>query len=156
MFNKRIPLIAGALALLFVALLLIVSRSLTAPGAPPVTVAPSTMAPQGQATPLAKAETVSRQTQEFVGKPPGLYDAELAISAMQKGGCGACHVIPGLPNAVGTIGPNLTDVAAMVQAHLQGGKDAAGESAHPESDHADGQVQREQHGGGHLLKQAGC
>ncbi|RMG62435.1 MAG: nitrite reductase [Chloroflexi bacterium] len=122
MSNKRIPVIAGALVVLFIALLFIVGRSLTAPSAPPATVASPTTAPQAQATLPVQAQTASQQTQEAAGKPPGLYDAELAISAMQKGGCGACHIIPGVPNAVGTIGPNLTDIATMVQTHLQEGK----------------------------------
>nr|BAL57500.1 hydroxylamine reductase [uncultured Chloroflexota bacterium] len=34
----------------------------------------------------------------------------LAIAAFQKGGCGACHVIPGVPGAVGNIGPDLSQV----------------------------------------------
>lgn len=42
---------------------------------------------------------------------PGLYDKEIAISAFQKGGCGACHVIPGMQNASGKIGPDLGKVA---------------------------------------------
>ena len=43
---------------------------------------------------------------------PGLYDKELAVAAFQKGGCVACHVIPGVPGAVGKVGPDLTTVAA--------------------------------------------
>ena len=30
--------------------------------------------------------------------------------AFQKGGCAACHTIPGVPGAVGQIGPDLTDI----------------------------------------------
>lgn len=41
-------------------------------------------------------------------QPAGLYDKELALSSFNAGGCGACHVIPGVPNAAGTIGPDLT------------------------------------------------
>jgi nitrite reductase (NO-forming)/hydroxylamine reductase len=29
-------------------------------------------------------------------------------AAFQKGGCGACHIIPGIPTAIGTIGPDLS------------------------------------------------
>jgi nitrite reductase (NO-forming)/hydroxylamine reductase len=39
---------------------------------------------------------------------PGLYQWELALSAFQKGGCAACHVIPGVPGAVGVLGPDLS------------------------------------------------
>ena len=44
-----------------------------------------------------------------VEKPAGLYDKELALAAFQKGGCAACHTIPGVQGAVGTIGPDLTN-----------------------------------------------
>ena len=36
--------------------------------------------------------------------------ATTAIAALQKGGCGACHTIPGVPGAVGNIGPDLSKV----------------------------------------------
>lgn len=41
---------------------------------------------------------------------PGSFDRETALDGFQKGSCGACHVIPGVPNAVGTIGPDLTEI----------------------------------------------
>jgi nitrite reductase (NO-forming)/hydroxylamine reductase len=47
---------------------------------------------------------------------PGLYDRELALEAFTKGGCGACHVIPGVPGAVGTLGPDLSAVGADAEA----------------------------------------
>lgn len=34
-------------------------------------------------------------------------------SAFQKGGCAACHAIPGVPNAVGAIGPDLTNIGEV-------------------------------------------
>jgi nitrite reductase (NO-forming)/hydroxylamine reductase len=39
-------------------------------------------------------------------------EADLA-SAFQKGGCAACHAIPGVPNAVGAIGPDLTNIGEV-------------------------------------------
>ena len=50
--------------------------------------------------------------------PVGLYDAQLAAQAFQKGGCIACHVIPGIPNAVGKIGPDLSAIGDVVEARL--------------------------------------
>lgn len=44
------------------------------------------------------------------------------IAAFEKGGCGACHVIPGLPGAVGTLGPNLSDMETTAEEHLQSGE----------------------------------
>ncbi len=41
---------------------------------------------------------------------------EAAIKqAFVKGGCGACHVIPGVPNATGTIGPDLSQIGKMAE-----------------------------------------
>ena len=37
-------------------------------------------------------------------------DDPSVAAAFQKGGCGACHVIPGIPNAAGTIGPDLSKI----------------------------------------------
>lgn len=46
-------------------------------------------------------------------EPAGLYDRELAVAAFQKGGCTACHVIPGVPGAVGSIGPDLSAIGQL-------------------------------------------
>jgi nitrite reductase (NO-forming)/hydroxylamine reductase len=56
----------------------------------------------------AVEEQVSAKPVGEAEKPAGLYDKELALSAFQKGGCAACHTIPGIPGAVGTIGPDLS------------------------------------------------
>ncbi len=52
---------------------------------------------------------------------PGLYDKELAIAAFQKGGCTACHTIPGVAGA-GAIGPNLSEIGAVVKTRLESGE----------------------------------
>ena len=46
-------------------------------------------------------------------------DAPSVAAAFQKGGCGACHVIPGIPNAAGTIGPDLSKIGETAGATLQ-------------------------------------
>ena len=51
---------------------------------------------------------------------PGLYDKELALSAFQKGSCGACHVIPGVSGAVGKVGPDLARIASEAAENLAG------------------------------------
>ncbi len=38
-----------------------------------------------------------------------IADAE-TTAAFTKGGCGGCHTIPGVPNAMGLVGPNLTSI----------------------------------------------
>jgi len=40
---------------------------------------------------------------------PGSADP-LVIAAFQKGACGSCHVIPGIPNSAGVIAPDLSNV----------------------------------------------
>ncbi len=36
---------------------------------------------------------------------------ERGVALIQEGHCGACHVIPGVPNATGEVGPNLCETA---------------------------------------------
>ena len=48
------------------------------------------------------------------------YTEAEVLAAFEKGTCGTCHSIPGVPNAKGVIGPDLSD-AAMAQEHLNGG-----------------------------------
>ena len=33
------------------------------------------------------------------------------LAAFQKGACGSCHVIAGIPNAAGVIAPDLTNIS---------------------------------------------
>ncbi len=42
----------------------------------------------------------------------------LAAEGFTKNGCGACHVIPGLKNAVGTIGPDLSDIGLVASEQI--------------------------------------
>lgn len=55
-------------------------------------------------------------------RPVGLYDREQAVAAMQKSGCAACHVIPGVPGAVGTIGPDLSAVGKLAAERIASGE----------------------------------
>lgn len=40
-------------------------------------------------------------------------------AAIQKAGCGACHVIPGVANAVGTIGPDLSQIGKVAEERIK-------------------------------------
>jgi nitrite reductase (NO-forming)/hydroxylamine reductase len=53
---------------------------------------------------------------------PAEVGAETAGPVFQKGGCVACHVIPGIPGAVGTIGPDLSRMGAKAQEYLDTGE----------------------------------
>jgi nitrite reductase (NO-forming)/hydroxylamine reductase len=57
-----------------------------------------------------------------VGGSPGLYDQELVLASFQKGGCAACHVIPGVPGAVGTIGPDLSEIGRLAADRIDSGE----------------------------------
>lgn len=47
------------------------------------------------------------------------------IAAFAKAGCAGCHTIPGVPNAVGLVGPNLTKIGVDA-ANRKSGMDAEG------------------------------
>ena len=38
-------------------------------------------------------------------------DPQRGVAAIQKHGCGGCHMIPGIPHATGMMGPSLAGVA---------------------------------------------
>jgi cytochrome c2 len=42
-------------------------------------------------------------------------DPARGVAAMDKYGCGACHVIPGVKDATATIGPTLSGIASRAQ-----------------------------------------
>ncbi len=46
-------------------------------------------------------------------------DPEKIVESFQAGGCGACHVIPGVPNAQGIIGPDLSQVGEVAAERVQ-------------------------------------
>lgn len=60
--------------------------------------------------------------QPAAGRPAGLYDKELAVQAIQKGGCVACHTIPGVPGAVGEIGPDLSAIGKEADDRIASGE----------------------------------
>ncbi|MEP7135223.1 MAG: copper-containing nitrite reductase [Chloroflexota bacterium] len=43
------------------------------------------------------------------------------LAAFQKGACGSCHTIPGIPNAAGVVAPNLSDVSMAAEEHFKSG-----------------------------------
>jgi len=46
------------------------------------------------------------------------YTPEDVAAAFQKGGCGACHAIAGIPAAVGVIGPDLSKISEVGAARI--------------------------------------
>lgn len=54
-------------------------------------------------------------------QPAGLYEKELAVQAIQKGACGSCHTIAGVPNAKGVIAPDLSNLPMTVDEMIRSG-----------------------------------
>ncbi len=71
---------------------------------------------------VSEAQVAEVPVEQPAGKPTGLYNQELAAQAFQKGGCLVCHTIPGVPGAVGTIGPDLSEIGQVVKARLESGE----------------------------------
>ncbi|MBN1303470.1 MAG: c-type cytochrome [Anaerolineales bacterium] len=59
------------------------------------------------------------EDQPAAEQPAGLYENELVLAAFQKGGCAACHLIPGIPGAIGTIGPDLSEIGKTADTLIQ-------------------------------------
>jgi nitrite reductase (NO-forming) len=49
------------------------------------------------------------------------YTEAETLAAFEKGGCGSCHAIPGIPNAVGMIAPSLANTSAAADKHFKSG-----------------------------------
>ncbi|PKN83341.1 MAG: nitrite reductase [Chloroflexi bacterium HGW-Chloroflexi-8] len=64
--------------------------------------------------------TVIVPTQQVVENHTEGEDAD-PVAAMQKAGCAACHVIPGVPGATGTVGPDLSAIGELAKARLDSG-----------------------------------
>lgn len=67
---------------------------------------------------LAPVQEAAQEPASGEAQAPGLYDEEVALSAFAKGGCAACHVIPGVPGAVGTLGPSLAGIGKTGAANI--------------------------------------
>jgi copper-containing nitrite reductase len=58
--------------------------------------------------------------QSSASSAPSSGDPQV-IAAFQKGACGSCHVIPGIPNAAGVIAPDLSNVHLAALKHFDDG-----------------------------------
>ncbi len=76
----------------------------------------------------ACSSTPSQPTQAPVAPPVDVHEDDdidenvdeiiLAAEGFIKGGCGACHVIPGIKNAVGNIGPDLSEIGLVASEQI--------------------------------------
>ena len=70
----------------------------------------------------ANAQTAGDTSDQ--GEPSGT-SAQVSTgpaAIIQKNGCGACHTIPGVPNAIGTIGPDLSNIGELIVERMQSGE----------------------------------
>ena len=82
-----------------------------------------TRAPEAQATEEeAEAGAEAEEADRIEADP---------IAALQQGGCGACHVIPGVPGAQGTLGPDLSAIGKVAAERLKD-PDYTGQATNPE------------------------
>jgi copper-containing nitrite reductase len=63
---------------------------------------------------------VGAAEQSFVPSAEGAGDPQV-LAAFQKGLCGSCHTIPGIPNAAGVIAPDLSDINLSAEEHFMSG-----------------------------------
>lgn len=47
-------------------------------------------------------------------------DMDAVIAAITKGGCVACHTIPDIPDAIGQVGPNLSNIGVDAASRREG------------------------------------
>jgi nitrite reductase (NO-forming) / hydroxylamine reductase len=83
---------------------------------PPAAASPT---PQATAAPIEVKSDTEPPRDRADRTESGPPDAKNLAAAFQKGGCGACHVIPGIPNATGAIGPDLSRLSERAEATLQ-------------------------------------
>ncbi len=50
--------------------------------------------------------------------PNKTYTEAETTAAFEKGACGTCHSIPGIPNAVGVIAPSLAEMSKLAESHI--------------------------------------
>jgi hypothetical protein len=81
----------------------------TAPTATAAAPATPTAAPA--AAPAAPAASVASVA---------AVNMDQVAAAVTKGGCGACHVMPGVPNAVGQVGPDMSNIGVDAATRVPG------------------------------------
>lgn len=74
----------------------------------------------GDGSTSAPAETPADVPAESAAPSEGAVDMAAVIAIVNKGGCAACHVMPGIPGAVGVIGPDMTNIGVDAATRVEG------------------------------------
>lgn len=75
---------------------------------------------QGAAEPIVVARESGEGADTSSAEASFSGDLQPVIDAINKGGCTACHTIPDIPNAVGQVGPDLSNVASNAATRREG------------------------------------
>jgi len=114
-----VPVMLAALFILFVVVLVWITqiKPITDQGfaALPIVAASEAEASDTTAAPAAPAAPA-----EAPAEPGAPGDMDAVIAAINKAGCVACHTIPGIPDAVGQVGPNLSNIGVDAATRREG------------------------------------
>lgn len=111
--GRRLVLAGWLVPVLLVVLLALLACQRPAP-TPTPTPLPPTPTPRPTPTPAPPLPTP-----EATSTPSAGAVREVALEALRKGGCVACHTVEGVPGAVGTLGPDLSRMGEVARARLQ-------------------------------------
>lgn len=70
---------------------------------------------------IESAQSSGESGQTSASQEVSLDSGALTLQAYQKGGCAACHVIPGVPGATGTLGPDLSKITSLTEEYFKSG-----------------------------------
>ncbi len=71
-------------------------------------------------TPGGTADESTGESSEPGAAGAGEINLDEVIAAINTGGCTACHTIPGIPNAIGQVGPNLSNIGVDAATRREG------------------------------------
>ena len=71
-------------------------------------------------TPTAVPAATAAPTTAPAAAAPAQVDLTAVAAAVTKGGCAACHVMPGVPNAVGVVGPDMSNIGNEASTRVPG------------------------------------
>jgi cytochrome c oxidase subunit II len=89
----------------------VVAKPAASPAASPAPAVPAVQ-PSPSSAPGQPAPAPAQPAPAPAPAPAGGANPADGVAVIQQKGCGGCHTIPGIPGAVGTIGPNLAGVAS--------------------------------------------
>lgn len=82
---------------------------------------PTPTPPEEAEDAVAEDETgPTEESSETAGAEGTGPELEAVAAVVEKGGCATCHAIPDIPNAVGVVGPDLSNIGAEAADRIEG------------------------------------